>query len=93
MIGIIYDYAGRHAGLYQGHVKFDKDSMIRAVTDLYSRDVHSIRKHKDLLDSALRATYAYYLENNEKYVTAYYGFYEPVIERLASSQKKVGFVL
>lgn len=93
LIGIIYDYAGTHAGLYQGHVKYDKDSMVRAVTELYNGGVHSIRKHKDLLDSALRATYAYYLEHNDNYVTAHYGFYETAIERLSSSQKKVGFVL
>ena len=93
LIGIIYDYAGTHAGLYQGHVKFDKDSMIRAVTELYNGGVHSIRKHKDLLDSALRGAYSHYLEHNDNYVTAHYGFYEPVIERLSSSKKKVGFVL
>ena len=73
------------------HLTVETMALHRTIELLFEKGIHSIRKHEEVVNLALRLVLIYYLENNEETVSVNMDFFQEAINSISVEKRKIGF--
>ncbi len=95
MLPIISEYAEKRIdGVYKSALMLELQTLENYVCKLYSSGVRSVRRHQQLVDTALKSAYRKYLESDAEYVSVGAEHYESQMSAMKNQylkSRQIGF--